>query len=292
MKKETPVIASAQMPFSIEHEGDLHLTLSPVLYLKAGLGEPFEYRKTNSTSLSGGRYYTDVRTNDYGQQYGYTTASHELQFKSSSTDYHFNAFKFGNQVTYSTTSPGAALRTFHWIFEDFQTSIGLEVHELETHADHKKEETDTWCRVQINDQVIQYSSADTLRPAPKKKVSHVIISEKDKFSILSNVNVYFSGCDVYRALPSGQVIMVDRHGNGFPSLASEYYLTPGKGYPTRLTTLTIKDGFSDATAVIEFDYDASKKQVTMTIKSFTSRLCDIRDASYIIDAPNAICFAL
>ncbi|WP_248768689.1 hypothetical protein [Pseudomonas sp. MWU12-2345] len=292
MKKETQVTASTQMFFSIDNIDFQHLTLSPVLYSMAGSNEPFEYLEAHDISSSGFRFYTNVRTNDYGQRYGHTTASHELKFKSSSAEYNFNAFKFGNQVIYSTASPDAAVIASYWIFEDIQSSVGLEVRKAETNAGHKKNQTDTWCQVQINDQVIQYSSADTLHPAPKKKVPQVIISDTDKFSFLSNVNIYFSGCDVYRALPSGQVIMVDRHGNGSPALASEYYLTPDKSYPSGLTTLTINDGFSDATAVIEFDHDVSKKQVTMTIKSFTSRLCDIRDVSFIIEAPNAICFAL
>lgn len=293
MRKNVQIIAPAQMPFSVGNWDFQVLTVSPTVYGRSGLNEPYEYNELSYLGASaGGIISIDTRINEHGQRYGYATSSQEIRFESPSTTYSFNANKFGNQITYATNSPGAAVEARYWIFDDFPSGISLGMKAQGKSDVHQIDAAGAWCNVQINDKLIQYSSAETVSPAPKNKASQVIIRDTEKFSFLSNVNIYFSDCDVYRELPSGQIIKVDRHGSGNPTLASEYYLTPDKGYPTGLTTMTIKDGFSDATAVVEFDHDASKKEVTITIKSFTSRLCDIRDASYIIHAPNAICIAL
>ncbi|BBP58706.1 hypothetical protein [Pseudomonas sp. St316] len=290
MKKKAQVTIPAQRHFSIGNWSFLDLTVSPTLYARNGDGEPYEYYEVAEFSSAGGRYSTGVRTNDHGQRYSYVTASHELLFKSSSTEYRFNAYKFGNQVTYSTPSPGAAVLAHSWIFEDFIASIELEIKKPATPADRKAH---TGCEFQVDDQPIQYSPSDPVHPAPEKKVSQVVIADTDKFSFLSNVNIYFSGCDVYQDFPPGQIHKVDRHGEGNPRVATEYYLTQDKSYPAGVTTLTIKDGFSEAKTVVEFDHDTSNKRVTMTIKSFTSTLCDIRDFSYLEKTfPNTICIAL
>lgn len=291
VKTDSQVTIPAQKHFTIVNFSFLDLTVSPTLHARDGEGEPFEYREVNEFRTSGGRYSTDVRTNHYGERYSYATTSHELLFKSPSAEYRFNATKFGNQVTYSTHSPHAAVDTYYWIFDDFIASIGLAINTPGTPADRNK--TDIGCELQINDQVIPYSPNDPLHPAPSKKVSQVVIADTDKFSFLSNVNLYFSGCDVYQDYPSGKIHKVERHGEGNPRVASEFYLTPDKNYPAGVTNLTIKDGFSESTAVVEFDHDVSNKQVTITIKSSTSRLCDIRDIwHYEENYPNAICIAL
>lgn len=290
MKKVTQVTVPAQMYFSVRNHGFQHLTVSPTLYRRSGVKEPFEYYVENNFNYSGGVFSTGVRTNVHGQRYNYFTASQELRFESPPAAYSFNAQKFENQVTYSTNSPSAAIVAMYLSFDDFLAGIDLE---MGIPADRKTDEAGTWCEVQINDQVIKHFSADPVSPAPKQKASQVIIADTDKFSFLSNVNIYFSGCDVYRELPSGQVIKIDRQGEGTATLATGYYLTPDKGYPPGVRILTIKDGFSEAMAIIDFDHDTASKQVTITIKSFTSRLCDIRDAPYgSAIFPNAICFTL
>jgi hypothetical protein len=293
MEKKAQVTIPAQRHFSIGNWSFLELTVSPTLYARDRDNEPFAYREINKLSSSGGRYSTDVRTNDHGQRYSYATASHELLFKSASAEYRFNANKFGNQVTYSTSSPGASVEAFYWIFDDFLRVIELTMRKLDDPVDHKIDESNREYEVQLNGQIIQCSTGDPVHPAPKKKVSQIVIADTDRFSFLSNVNLYFSGCDVYQEYPPEKIKKVDRHGEGNPSAATDYYLTPDKGYPPGITILTIKDGFSEATAVVEFEHDTFNKQVTVTIKSFTSRLCDIRDFSYLEQYfPNAICIAL
>lgn len=293
MKNNKQVTMSAQRPFAIGNWSFQHLKVSPTLYAREGNNEPFEYIEVNELSYAGGRFSTGVRTNDYGQRYSYVTASHELLFKSSSAEYRFNMIKFGNQITYSTSSLDASVDVFPWVFEDFLMIIELTMRKPGAAADSKTDEADRRFEVQINDKIIQYSPSDPVHPAPKEKASQVIIATTDKFSILSNVNLYFSGCDVYQEFPPGEINKVDQHGKGNPGAGTDYYLTQDKGYPPGVTTLTIKDGFSEATAVVEFNHDTSKKQVTMTIKSFTSKLCDIRHFSLEDnDYPNAICIAL
>ncbi|AHL36857.1 hypothetical protein CD58_11160 [Pseudomonas brassicacearum] len=293
MKKNTEVTVPAQKHFSVGNWSFLKLSVSPTLYLREGANEPFEYVKETEFSFGGGKFSTNVHTNEYGQLYSYATASHELVFKNASTEYRFNAIKFGNQVTYSTRSPRAAVETYPWIFDDFIGSIGLVVNTPDTPANDKVDRRYIGCDFQINDQVVQYSPDTPVHPAPQTKVSKVVFPDTGKFSLLANVNVYFSGCDVYREVSPGQIYKVERHGEGNPRVDTDFYLTPDKSYPAGITTLVIKDGFSDATAVIEFDHNTVEKQVTMTIKSFTSTLCDIRDFVYLeIHFPNAICIAL
>lgn len=293
MKNNAQIILPAQRHFSIGNWSFLELTVSPTLYKRDHDNEPFAYYEVSKISSTGGRYSTDVRTNDYGQRYSYATASHELLFKSASAEYRFNATKFGNQVTYSTNSPGASVEAFYFIFDDFLRMIELTMREPGEPVEGKRHEADRECEAQINGQTIQCSSADPVHPTPPKKVSQIVFADTDKFSFLSNVNLYFSGCDVYLEESPGKVKRVDRHGEGNPSAATNYYLTPDKGYPPGITSLTIKDGFSETTAIVEFDHDTFNKQVTMTIKSFTSRLCDIRAFTYNEHHfPNAICIAL
>lgn len=290
VKKNAQITMTAQMPFSIANIDNQQLLGAPALYKREGQGEPFEYPKIDEFTDTYTLYCsTDVRHNDHGQRYNYITASQELLFKSAHAEYRFNLNKFGNQVTYSTNSPGASVTANPWIFDDFSMKIQLEMREPGTKADRKTDKTNRRLEAQTDDQVLQYASNDPVHPAPQKKASQVVIKNTDKFSLLFNVNLYFSGCDVYQEFPPGEMHKVDKRAGA----STDCYLTPEKGYPPGVTTLTIKDGFSEATAIVKFDHDASKKQVTMTIESFTSKLCDIRDFSLSNKPfPNAICIAL
>jgi hypothetical protein len=215
----------------------------------------------------------------------------QLTFTSSDATYTYNLETFGNQVIYSTNSPGAIVRAPSIVFADFIGLIQFEMLIPVREADQKTKKAG-WLGVQINDQVIKFPSDRPVLPAPKKKASQVVIKPTDKFSFLNNVTLYFSGCDVYQEYPPGEVHKFDKQVG---TMSTDLYLTPDKSYPPGVTTLTIKDGFSDATSVIEFNHDTSKKQVIITIKSFTGtgKLCDIRDFPYLDKHfPNAICIAL
>lgn len=294
MKKNSQVTMPAQRPFTITNMSALVLKVSPALNQREGDEEPYSYHtKDEFTSLINGRCSTDTRYNDHEQNYHYVTNSRELRFESPHAKYGFTLYKFGNQVTYSTSSPDARVDAFPWIFDDFLAITELSMRKPSAATDRVTEETYVRGEVQVNDRVFQYSSSEPVQPSPQIKASQVVIAPADKFSLLSNVNIYFSGCVVYKEFPPGQIEKVDRHGWGNPTLGSDYYLSPDKSYPPGVSTLTIKDGFSEATAVVEFDHDTAKKQVTITIKSFTSKLCDIRDVD-LNDTrfPNAICIAL
>ncbi|MBC3374972.1 hypothetical protein HU762_13555 [Pseudomonas sp. SWRI92] len=295
MKKNAQVPRNAQIPFTIINWSNQRLVVgSPALCRRLGLNEPFEYLKAEEfTDTFSIHCSIDTRQNDHGQTYSYNTSSQELIFKSPHTVYRFNLNKFGNQVIYSTSSPGARISTPPFIFDDFSMLIQLEMLEPGTEASQKTDKANRQLEHLIGHPVIQHPSNDPVHPAPKEKASQVVIGTTDKFSFLSNVNLYFSGGDVYQESPPGQMNKVDRHGRGFPGPGTDFYLTPDKGYPPGVTTLTIKDGFSEATAVVKFDHDTSRKQVTITIESFTSKLCDIRDFEYLDRSfPNAICMAL
>lgn len=290
MKKNTQITMPAQMPFTVANISNQHLLGSPALYRKDGLDEPFEYPKIDEYIATYTLWCsTDLRQNDHGQECNYNTASQELLFKNPRAEYRFNLHKFGNQITYSTSSPGASVTANPWIFDDFSMKIQLEMREPGAKIDRTADKVNRRLEPQTDGQVIQSSSNDPVHPAPQKKASQVVIKTTDKFSLLFNVNLYFSGCDVYQEFPPGEMNKV----NNRLGASTDCYLTPDKGYPPGVTTLTIKDGFSEATAIVKFDHDTSRKQVTMTIESFTSKLCDIREFSLINKHfPNAICIVL
>ncbi|TWC10865.1 MULTISPECIES: hypothetical protein [unclassified Pseudomonas] len=292
MKKTAQVIMNAQIPFSIGNLDRQQLRGTPTLFRREGLDEPFEYPKIEEfPDHYAIRCSTDIRPNRHGQIYNYTPATQQLNFTSPDTTYTFNLNKFGNQVIYSTNSPGASVRAPSIVFEDFPGLIQLEMRIPGKEIDQKPDE-DGWLEVQINDQVVKHPSTSPVLPAPKKTALPVVINPTDKFSFLGNVTLYLSGCDVYQEYPPGEMGKIDKFVG---TMSTDLYLTPDKSYPPGVTTLTIEDGFSDATAVIEFNHDTSKKQVTMTIKSFrgTGKLCDIRDFPYLDKYyPNAICIAL
>lgn len=290
VKKNAQITMPAQITFVITNWNNQHLLGSPDLYERGGFDEPFEHFKINEfTDTFTPFCSTDTRRNEHGQIHSYNTTSQELIFKSSHAEYRFNLHKFGNQVTYSTNSPGASVSSATWIFDDFPYNIYLDMLEPGKKSERKAVNADRRSESQIKGQFTQYSPNDPVRPAPPKKASQTVIRTTDKFSFLFNINLYFSGCDVYQEYPPGEIRKVTRS----MAASTNYYLTADKSYPPGVTTLTIKDGFSEATAVVTFNHDTSKKQVTITIESYTSRLCDIRNFEHWgVAFPNAICFAL
>ncbi|MEH6349531.1 hypothetical protein [Pseudomonas sp. 3JA] len=292
MRKTAQAIMNAQIPFTIGNLDFQQLRGSPTLFRREGADEPFEYPKIEEfPDRYAIRCSTDIRPNRFGQIYNYTPTTQQLTFTSPDATYTFNLNKFGNQVIYSTNSPGASVRAPSIVFEDFPGLIQLEMHIPGKKFDQQTDKAE-WPEVQINDQVIKHSSTSPALTAPKEKVLQVVINPTDRFSSLGNVTLYLSGCDVYQEYPPGEMHKIDKLVG---TMSTDLYLTPDKSYPPGVTNLTIEDGFSDATAVIEFDHDTSKKQVTITIKSFTGagKLCDIRDFPYLDKYyPNAICIAL
>jgi len=283
---------NAQIPFTIGNLDFQQLRGSPILFRREGGDEPFEYPKIEEfPDRYAIRCSTDIRPNRHGQIYNYTPTTQQLTFTSPDATYTFNLNKFGNQVTYSTNSPGASVRAPSIVFEDFPGLIQLEMHIPGKKFDHKTDKAEG-LEVQINNQVVKHPLTSPVLPAPKKKASQVVINPTDRFSFLANVTLYLSGCDVYQEHPPGEMHKFEKLVG---TMSTDLYLTPDKSYPPGLTTLAIEDGFSDSTAVLEFNHDTSKKQVTITIKSFTGtgKLCDLRDFPYLDKYyPNAICIAL
>lgn len=283
---------NAQIPYTIGNLDRQQLRGSPILFRREGLDEPFEYPKIEEfPDHYAIRCSTDIRPNRYGQIYNYTPTTQQLTFTSPDVTYTFDLNKFGNQVIYSTNSPGASVRAPSIVFEDFPGLIQLEMRIPQKKFDQTTDKAE-WLEVQINDQVVKHPLTSPVLPTLKKKALQVVINPKDRFSFLGNVTFYLSGCDVYQEYPPGEMSKINKHVG---TMSTDLYLTPDKSYPPGVTTLTIEDGFSDATAVIEFNHDTSKKQVTITIKSFTGtgKLCDIRDFPYLDKYyPNAICIAL
>jgi len=292
VKKTAQVIMNAQIPFTIGNLDFQQLRGSPILFRREGGDEPFEYPKIEEfPDRYAIRCSTDIRPNRHGQIYNYTPTTQQLTFTSPDATYTFNLNKFGNQVTYSTNSPGASVRAPSIVFEDFPGLIQLEMHIPGKKFDHKTDKAEG-LEVQINNQVVKHPLTSPVLPAPKKKASQVVINPTDRFSFLANVTLYLSGCDVYQEHPPGEMHKFEKLVG---TMSTDLYLTPDKSYPPGLTTLAIEDGFSDSTAVLEFNHDTSKKQVTITIKSFTGtgKLCDLRDFPYLDKYyPNAICIAL
>jgi hypothetical protein len=128
MKKTAQVIMNAQIPFTIGNLDLQQLRGSPTLFRREGLDEPFEYPKIEKFPDNYAiRCSTDIRPNRHEQIYNYIPTTQQLTFTSPDTTYIFNLNKFGNQVIYSTNSPGASVRAPSIVFEDFPGLIQLEM---------------------------------------------------------------------------------------------------------------------------------------------------------------------
>ncbi|SEI75532.1 hypothetical protein SAMN03159298_01294 [Pseudomonas sp. NFACC07-1] len=129
MKKTAQAIMNAQIPFTIGNLDFQQLRGSPTLFRREGADEPFEYPKIEDfPDRYAIRCSTDIRPNRFGQIYNYTPTTQQLTFTSPDATYTFNLNKFGNQVIYSTNSPGASVRAPSIVFEDFPGLIQLEMH--------------------------------------------------------------------------------------------------------------------------------------------------------------------
>lgn len=160
---------NAQIPFTIGNLDRQQLRGSPTLFRREGLDEPFEYPKTEEFPDNYAiRCSTDIRPNRHEQIYNYILTTQQLTFTSPDTTYTFNLNKFGNQVIYSTNSPGASVRAPSIVFEDFPGLIQLEMRIPGKKIDQKTDKAE-WIEVQINDQVIKHPSTSPMLAAPKKR---------------------------------------------------------------------------------------------------------------------------
>lgn len=283
-------VAAAQTNFSIVNYGFEPLTFRSPMFLRYGVREPYEWlSKQDFGSATGGIWQNWVRKNEHGQDYGYATGA-LVRIRDPGSEYVFSIHQSGRLVTYTTGSENASVYTGTWLFDDFTAYVYLSVGDTSVpQPDGVREplQGTVLCKGKMLSVPIEAGVPTT----PTQKLSKVTFADTEAFSFMSNVNVYFSGADVYASTALG-VVPCPRHGSGNPTLGNYYYLTPEAGYPPGMTTLTVKDGFSDTTAIVQFDHDMTRMEVTMTIISYESRVCDIRDISFNGHFPYCICIAL
>ncbi|AUM72559.1 hypothetical protein [Pseudomonas fluorescens] len=298
MSANNNVMASAQRMISIDNfsSGSL-LVLSPPLFRKIvpPTGNPtFELEHYIGANSSGGRFFLDVLENAYGEQDGYQSRTQLLSFKteSGSVDYRFELIKKGDQITYSSPENGSVYES-KILYEDIGGAVYLKAGLFETDiakVEPVAEQDHTYVLPEGRGSMEGLSISKTSRS--KKKT----IPDDQMFSFLNNVDVNLMG-DVYQ-LVGGELHKVERRGlgQGMGVFGGFFALTGDKDnlYPAGISEITVEDNFSEAQAVIEFERFVEKKLVTITIKSHTSKVCDIRDLSEAGWGlfPHTVCFAL
>ncbi len=127
--------------------------------------------------------------------------------------------------------------------------------------------------------------------------SSIVIPDTEKFSFLTNANMYFSGT-LYEVMDGVLVRVHDRiidDAGSWGGWGGDCALTDDENnlYPDGISMLMIDDGFSEGKATIEFNHNPLDKTVTITVLSHTSKVCDLRDLTEVGEPfPYTICFAL
>lgn len=294
MKRYADVTTSAQVSFLIDNwYSGKDLFLAPPLYAKSvrpGEDPTFNLVEYIGKNSIGGRYSTSRKMNNYGKWRGYNRLSQQLLMASDSKEYLFELIKDGNQITYRSLESGGVAASLV-LYDDVVGGVVLSAEaptqdankinaavELENNVFIVPE--DGWC-----------STGGTIATISKSKT----IPDTEMFSLLTNVSLNVAG--PFYQLISGELVKVEsRDSDNFGTWGGYYALTGDKDklYPDGVSELVITDGFSEGKAIIEFKHNAEDKTVTITVRSHTSKVCDIRDLGEVGYGgfPNTIRFGL
>lgn len=236
--------------------------------------------------------------NHYGVECGILGVPVELKMTGKGNNAYIciiNMTDANNRVKFELKTPLGFITYNSILYEDI---IGNVILSLTSAADGRPLDIDkSEDEILVIDHVchVQQTCLTASSGAIAKKVESKIIPDTEFFSFLWTGNMYFSR-PVYRFMDDNSWTKLDHlpaYGPG--AFGGRFSLTGHDTmlYPAGITTLVIKDGFSEGSATVEFDHNEADKTVKITIISHSSSICDIRDLNEVgWEYPHAICFAL
>lgn len=294
MEKQTNVTTSVQVSFSIDNwYSGKYLLLVPPIYAKLTYpGEDPTFKIVDGVAMNsmGGSYSASVKVNNYGKQVGYNRLSQSLLMISDSEEYVFELVKDGDQITYRSPENGV-VEALHVLYDDIVGTVVLRVGapplSVNKNITAPVSENDVFSIPEDG----WYSTGLSITSTSKSKT----IPDTEMFSLLQNVNLYVSG--PFYQLISGELVKVEEQNSNAFGIWGGYFALSGdknKLYPDGISELVINDGLSEGKAIVEFNHNAGEKTVTITVKSHTSKVCDIRDLGEVGygQFPNTIRFGL
>ncbi|MGX1172029.1 hypothetical protein [Pseudomonas sp. R151218B TE3479] len=294
MQRHTAVIVSTQTMFAIDNmTSGSYISLTPPLYGKVerpGQDAVYDVIHGIGAGSIGGRFFTNVVTNNYGMDSGYNAQSLSLSMKTDTIEYSFLLTKIGNQITCESLANGT-LDLASVLYEDIVGAVYLRARSA---PDDDKAKTMPVAKDDVYSMVEFGNYGRGLTITESSKSLSKTIPDTEMFSLLQNVDLYISG-PLYQLINGDLVRVESRRLEGQGKWGGFFALSGDRNelYPDGTTELIVNDGFSEGRAVIEFKHDSVKKLVTITINSHTSKVCDIRDLTEVgYPFPNTLCFAL
>ncbi|MPQ70361.1 MULTISPECIES: hypothetical protein [unclassified Pseudomonas] len=295
MKKQLEAFVSPLTAFSIiNYERGEVLSLSPSLYQRLLPAENYLVIDSWGAGVAGGRLSASTRVNEHGRRVSYNSAPFTLSIKGASTQCVFNISQHGGQVFYTSTTPHGTVYPRAVLYNDVIGGVALMVKEPAEIARKKnvKNPTKSHGRSYLSE-----DGCKTKGVASVTASSSIVIPDTEKFSFLTNANMYFSGT-LYEVMDGVLVRVHDRiidDAGSWGGWGGDCALTDDENnlYPDGISMLMIDDGFSEGKATIEFNHNPLDKTVTITVLSHTSKVCDLRDLTEVGEPfPYTICFAL
>lgn len=281
MKNES-VTTSNKIPFSVTNLKLETLALSPSLYTRAGMpNREWTLVDKVQSHVVLGASTTEVRSNLYDLKVPYISESTLLEITNSGTQGIFHLEKIGNDVTYtSASSQGSVYINYYW---DIATNVTLVVGDLEQASDTKS--------VELHEENgIQYLISGGLvdNAAAHAGEKSIVVPDSTYFSFTTNTNMYFSIVDnpsavVYQKIGEKLVKTYEKILYGYASSGGLFALSNNESmlYPAGISTLRINDGFSESMAEIEFNRNASDRTIKISVKSHTSRICELNGSKIV-----------
>lgn len=281
MKKQS-VTASNKIPFGVSTRETL--SLSPNLYTWASITNP-EWLAVDT--WHGNNFAPpatpEIRSNLYNLKTPYISNSTKLEMTNTETQGIFHLEKKGTEVTYtSENSQGSVHINYSW---GIATHLTLQVGNLQ----HTSESNPVELHEEHGVRHLM-AGGEANNTVALEGAKSVVIPDSTYFSFTTNSNMYFSIVDnltaaLHQLLGNTLVKKDESLLQGFAWSGGNFALSNNKNtlYPPGITTLRINDGFSESIAEIEFNRNASDSTVKISVKSHTSRICEI-DGSTIVFA--------
>jgi hypothetical protein len=301
MKNQDGTLVSVQSPFAIDNLfNNERFTFNITIYGRvfppnqASYFEPLDSWKAYS---SGRVLSTTTRRDNHGTEAGYTISP--TMFAMTGTTNHCMFYISGDEklVSYKSMTAGGEVIYSYVVFDDIIGGVGLKVVPQPTNALASNDKAKPRkSNVMVVDDVhhIHDIDAESQPRINDNKSNSIIIPDTERFSLLTNVSMYFSKT-IFQWTSLGWRGIDSKTQDTFGLFGGYYSLTGNDDmlYPEGVSNLEIYDGFSQGTATIEFNHNTSDKTVKITVISHTTRTCDFREvevAGYYY--PYTLCFAL
>jgi len=280
MKKQS-VTASNKIPFGVSTRETL--SLSPNLYTWVSITNPewLAIDTWHGDNFAPPPATLEIRSNLYNFKTPYISNSTKLEMTNAETQGIFHLEKNGTEVTYTPENSQGSIRiNYNWgIATHLTLEVGNQQHTSDSNPVELHEEHG------VRHLMAGGEANNTVALEGKKSV---VIPDSTYFSFTTNSNMYFSIVDnltaaLHQLLGNTLVRKDESLLQGFAWSGGNFALSNNKNilYPPGITTLRINDGFSEGIAEIEFNRNVSDSTVKISVKSHTSRICEIDDSTIV-----------